>query len=98
MANTFKNTAHSAITAEQQVYLIPVGVGIVIGFHIANTGASDATINVTASGIKILDNVTLPVGATLSPIIGKLIIQFGESILVSSDISVDSHVSVMEIT
>ena len=98
MANTFKSAKQANVTAAHVLYSITGGVGVVIGFHLSNTGVVDATVNVTVGSVKLLHNVLLPIGSTLSPVFGKLVVEDGENITVASDVSMDAHVSLMEIT
>jgi len=74
---------------------------ILVGCNIANVGAGTATVNlyITTTGsadIYLLKAVKIPVGASIEAIQGKVILENGDVLKVSSDIAVDVWASVLD--
>ena len=73
---------------------------ILVGCNIANVGGATATVNVfIASGgqdYHLLKSAKIPVGSAIEVAQGKIILENGDALKVSSDIAVDAWVSVLD--
>ena len=71
---------------------------VIIGLNVANTSASaTATVAVKMAGIKLLDNVKIPVGGAIEVIQGKVVLESGDDIdVIPTDAGVDVVMSVLE--
>jgi len=102
MANTFKNFTNTSIgTSPVTVYTCPASTtAVVIGFNVSNTTGTSCNINLQAASAYLIKHAALPSGAGLSPLDGKIVLEAGDTIVVTSSIisSVDARVSVMEMT
>ena len=102
MANSFKNyTVGSIGTSGQNVYTVPSGTtGIMIGCNVANVTSSSITVDATVNGVHIVKGATVPAGSALSILEGKIILETGNSVNVTSstDNSADVILSVLEQT
>ena len=105
MANTFKSYLTSGVTTQTTIHTAPVGTQTaVIGLSLSNTGTNVAVVTITltrgATVVSIVTSATIPVGDTLVLYGGdqKLALQAGDLIKLTSNISVDSIVSVLEIS
>jgi len=99
MANTFTRYTGSGITTATTV-LTATTTTTVIGLSIANTGASDASVDVQLNGTYLIKGADVPVGSAVVVIGGdqKLVMIDTDTIVVTSTISVDAVISVLEIT
>lgn len=105
MANAFKNYIAASVTTQTSVYTTPSATQTtVIGLSLANTTAGTATadVQVTSGGttIYIVKGAPIPVGSSLVPIGGdqKLVLEAADILKVTSDVTVDVSVSVLEIS
>ncbi len=107
MANTFKRQTGNAIgTSLTTVYTVPASTTtVMIGGVLSNTtGANTSTTLVTNDGTNDINltgvDTVVPAGAALSFIDGKIVLQAGDTIQVSSTVAgaLDVHLSIMEIT
>lgn len=101
MANNFKRYTSASVTTEATVHTAPVSTETtVIGLSLANTGASAATASVKLGTIYVIKDAPIPVGGALVVVGGdqKLVMNAGDLLKVSSDITVDVITSVLEIT
>src|SRR6056300_40096 len=100
MANTFKNYTSSALgTSPATTYTVPAATtAVTIGLNIANTSSGIITIDVQAAGVYVVKDAPIPAGSALSVLDGKIILETGETIIVTSDTasSADAIVSVLE--
>jgi len=100
MANTFKNyTSASVGTGGTTVYTVPAATtAVVIGCNLANTTASSIAVDVQLGTTYIVKGAPIPAGSALSVLDGKIILETGETIVVTSDTatSTDVILSVLE--
>jgi len=107
MANTFlRHTSNAVGTTPAVVYTVGSGVtaSVVIGGVLSNTTTGTVKVEVTVtSGSTVInltgENTVIPAASALSFVDGKIVLQTGDIIKVTSDTatSVDVHLSVMEI-
>lgn len=95
--NTFRLIPKSLNGGENTIYTSPVDVStIVLSLHIANTSASDqyATVRLVSGSItaSILNQAVIPARETLNPFSGRVVLETGNSIIVSA-----SNSSVMQV-
>lgn len=102
MANTFKNyTSASVGTSPVTVYTVPASTtSVTIGLTIANTTASQITVDVQCAGVYVVKDAPIPAGAALSVLDGKIILETTDTVVVTSDTatSADVILSVLEQT
>ena len=102
MANTFKNASNVNVgTAPLTIYTVPASTtAVIIGCNLANRTASQIKVDVQAAGVYIIKGVTIPSGAALSVLDGKIILETTKTIRVTSDTasSCDVIVSILEQT
>jgi len=101
MANTFKNYTSTAATGGTTVYTVPNStVAVAIGINLSNTTTSAKTASVQVGSVYLIKNVSLPAGASLSVLDGKLILEAADTLVVtaSANSSVDVILSVLEQT
>ena len=105
MANAFKNYIAASVTTQTSVYTVPSATqSTIIGLSLANTTAGTATVNIqiTSGGttIYLVKGAPIPVGSSLVPIGGdqKLVLEAADILKVTSDVTVDVAVSVLEIS
>lgn len=102
MANTFKNYTDSAAgTTPSTVYTVPASTtSVVIGVNLANVHTSQIYVDVQMAGVYIVKQIPIPAGASLSILDGKIILETGDTAVVTSDTasSVDTIISVLEQT
>ena len=100
MANTFKNYTGSNIgTPNTTVYTVPAATtSVVIGINLANIHTSQINVDVQLAGVHLIKNIPIPAGSSLSPLDGKIILEAGDLVIVSSSAvaSMDVIVSVLE--
>ena len=102
MANTFKNyTAKNVGAAKTTAYTVPVDTtSVVTGINVANTAEEQILVDIEIAGVYLVKGAPIPVGSSLSPLDGKIIIETGDTIIVKSDqgASCDVLISVLEQT
>ena len=106
MANTFKSYYNKSVgTSAATIYSCPSSTQTtVIGLSVANTTTSpitcDAYITRSAVDYYLIDNGTVPVGASLVIVGGdqKVVLQANDSISIAATANVDSWISVLEIS
>jgi len=107
MANTFKRMTGNAVGSSlTTVYTVPASTTtVMIGGVLSNTDVANSNINVVTNDGTSDINLTgvdtvVPAGSALSFIDGKIVLQAGDTIKVSSSVSgaIDVHLSIMEIT
>jgi len=107
MANTFlRHTSNAVGTTPAVVYTVGAGKrAVIIGGVLSNTTTGTVKVEVTAtSGSTVInltgENTVIPAASALSFVDGKIVVETGDIIKVTSDTatSVDVHLSVMEIT
>lgn len=102
MANTFKNyTAAGIGTSAATIYTTPASTtSVTIGCNLANVTASTIVVDVQCAGVYLVKDVSIPSGASLSVLDGKLILEAGDTVVVTSDTvsSCDVILSVLEQT
>jgi len=100
MANTFKNyTSASVGTSATTVYTVPASTtAVTIGLTVANTTASQITVDVQAAGVYVVKGAPIPAGSGLSVLDGKIILETTDTVVVTSDTasSADVILSVLE--
>ena len=105
MANTFKSYLTANVTTESNIHVAPSSTQTtVIGLSLANIGVGLATVSVTltrsSTVVNIVKNAQIPVGDTLILYGGdqKLVMEQNDVLKLTSDIAIDSIVSVLEIS
>ena len=99
MANVFKRITNTATTIDTSFYITPPGTtSIIIGFTASNKNASQGDITVRINSIFLVKDVPIPSGSTLSLLDGKMVLEEGDTLYVSSSSndSVDLILSAME--
>ena len=100
MANVFKNyTSASVGTSPATVYTVPgATVAVTIGLTIANTTASQITVDVQCAGVYVVKGAPIPAGSALSVLDGKIILEAADTVVVTSSAatSADVILSVLE--
>lgn len=100
MANTFKNYTSSSVgTSPVTTYTVPSAtVAVTIGLTIANTTASQITVDVQCAGVYVVKGAPIPAGSGLSVLDGKIILEATDTVVVTSDTatSADVILSVLE--
>lgn len=100
MANVFKNyTSASVGTSPVTTYTVPSAtVAVTIGLTIANTTASQITVDVQCAGVYVVKGAPIPAGSGLSVLDGKIILEATDTVVVTSDTatSADVILSVLE--
>ena len=98
--NVFKNyTSASVGTSPVTTYTVPSAtVAVTIGLTIANTTASQITVNVQAAGVYVVKGAPIPAGSALSVLDGKIILEAADTVVVTSSAatSADIILSVLE--
>lgn len=102
MANTFKNYTSSGVgSVDTTVYTVPASTtSVVTGINVANVVEEQILVDIQIGGVYLIKNAPLPVGSSLSPLDGKIIIETTDTIVVKSDqaASADVLISVLEQT
>jgi hypothetical protein len=111
MANTFKMKTKTGVTTQATVFTVPAATtGIVIGCMLANVHASSSakvdveittasTTGENADNPKIVYQVPIPSGSSLEVLTGgKVVLETGDIFKVTSDVTIDVALSVLEIT
>ena len=105
MANTFKSYPSSGVTTETTVYTGPSATQTtIIGMTVANTTSSNITCSVKlddgTTPVFLIKDATILPGGALVPIGGdqKVVIEAGDTLKVSASGSVDTLVSVLEVS
>jgi len=100
MANTFKNYTSSSVgTSPATVYTVPaLTTSVTIGLTIANTTASQITVDVQAASVYVVKGAPIPAGSALSVLDGKIILEAADTVVVTSSAatSADVILSVLE--
>jgi len=100
MANTFKRYTSTSIgTGATTVYTVPSATtAIVLGFNLSNRVTSSVTADCQVAGVYIVKGVPLPANSGLSVLDGKIILESGDTVVVTGNTasSVDVILSVME--
>jgi len=100
MANTFKNYVSSSVgTSPVTVYTVPASTtAVTIGLSVANTSASQITVDVQAAGVYVVKGAPIPAGSGLSVLDGKIILETTDTVVVTSSAatSADVILSVLE--
>jgi len=98
--NIFKNyTSASVGTSPVTTYTVPSAtVAVTIGLTIANTTASQITVDVQAAGVYVVKGAPIPSGSALSVLDGKIILEAADTVVVTSSAatSADVILSVLE--
>ena len=105
MANAFKNYIAASVTTQTSVYTTPSATQTtVIGLNVANTSASAASVDIQvtsgATTVYLLKGAPIPVGGALVAVGGdqKLVLEAADVLKVTSTVTVDVTVSVLEIS
>jgi|Laugresbdmm110sn_1035088.scaffolds.fasta_scaffold35831_2 hypothetical protein len=105
MANAFKNYIAASVTTQTSVYTTPSATQTtVIGLNVANTDTSAASVDIQvtsgATTVYILKGAPVPVGGALVAVGGdqKLVLEAADVLKVTSTVTVDVAVSVLEIS
>lgn len=100
MSNTFKNYTSSSVgTSPVTTYTVPSSTtSVMIGCNLANTTASQITVDVQVAGVYLVKGAPIPAGSGLSVLDGKIILETTDTVVVTSDTasSADVIVSVLE--
>lgn len=101
MANTFKSYQSTGITTQTTVFTGPANTQTtIIGLSVANTSASNVTIDVLLNTAYMIKGATVPVNNSMVIIGGdqKVVIETGDTVKVSSSGTVDVIFSTLEIS
>ena len=101
MASTFKSEQQTGITGNTTIYTCPADTqAIIIGFHIANTGSENITVDIFRDLGTLGHDIPIPYGSTLIPFEGKMVLETGESIGITPSIDgvTDATMSILELT
>ena len=73
-------------------------VAVTIGLNVANTSASQITVDVQAAGVYVVKGAPIPAGSALSVLDGKIILEAADTVVVTSSAatSADVILSVLE--
>ena len=99
MANVFKNYTGEASTTGAVVYTVPTATtAILLGLNLANKTGASTNVDVQLGTAYLIKNAPIPSGSALSVVDGKIIVEAGEAITVTSSTaaSIDAVLSVME--
>jgi len=100
MANTFLNhTASGVGTSGTTVYTVPASTtAIVIGLNAANVETSQIAFDAELAGTFLVKGAPIPANSALSLLDGKIILEAGDTVVVTSDTaaSADVILSVLE--
>ena len=80
-------------------YTVPSAtVAVTIGLTIANTTASQITVDVQCAGVYVVKGAPIPAGSALSVLDGKIILEAADTVVVTSSAatSADVILSVLE--
>ena len=100
MAATFKSITATSMSGATTVYTGPASTQtVVIGFQVSNKHTAAITITATSAGSTLCKDIKIPVGSSFSPIIGKLVVEATEKIIVTPSINSvsDTTLSILEI-
>ena len=94
----FKSAQITNVTGTQTLITATVPT-IIIGFHIANTSASNITVDIHRDLGLLGKDIPIPTGSTLIPFEGKMVLEVGEAIGLtpSIDASCDATISYLEL-
>lgn len=105
MANTFKSYLTAGVTTQTTVHTAPVNTQTaVIGLSISNISTGAASISATltrgATVVYVIKDAPVPAGDSLILYGGdqKLVMQAGDLLKVTSSVTVDVIVSVLEVS
>ena len=101
MANQFKKVTLAVTDTSGTLYTVPAATTtIVIGFMISNLGDVPIEVDVEVGGIVYGHKLPIPVGASISALDGKLVLETTETVDVTSNVanSANAFLSIMEIT
>ena len=100
MANTFKNYVSTSVgTSATTVYTVPTGTtAVIIGCNVANSTTAAIYVDAQLGSTYIVKGAPVPSGSALSMLDGKIIMEAGETFVVTSDTatSADIILSVLE--
>jgi hypothetical protein len=89
--NTFKTTTANVTTSSTTVYTTPAGVTtVVLMAQVSNIHPTDS-VTISASHVRgsnstsIIKNTIVPINDAASLLVGKLILQTGDSFVISAD-------------
>ena len=104
MANTFKSYLTAGVTTQTTVHTAPVATQTtVIGLSLANVGVGTASVSATltrgSTVVYVIKDAAVPGGDSLILYGGdqKLVMQAGDLLKVTSSVSTDVIVSVLEV-
>jgi hypothetical protein len=95
----FKNVMGATTNTGALMYTVPAGnVGILIGLNLANKTTERESVSVDINGVFLAKDIPLPAGSSVSLLDGKVVLEAGNSLTVSStaDNAVDVIISLME--
>ena len=102
MANAFKNyTATDVGIVGTLAYTVPADTtAVMIGCNLANTTSDAIVVDVECANAYLVKSVSIPTGSALSVLDGKVILEAGDTVVVTSDnaTSCDVILSVLEQT
>jgi hypothetical protein len=102
MANTFLNhTASGVGTSGTTVYTVPASTtAVVIGLNAANVETSQIAVDAELASTFLVKGAPIPANSALSLLDGKIILEAGDTVVVTSDTaaSADVILSVLEQT
>lgn len=96
----FNNYTSSAVgTSSVTVHTVASGKeAVVIGLNLANIVGTQIAVTVVVAGVHLIKGVPIPANSSLSALDGKIILEVGETCVVTSDTasSCDVLLSVLE--
>ena len=100
MPNTLTNYTSANIgTSPATLYTVPASTtGTIVGLQVANTTASQITVDVQVAGVYLVKGAPVAANSALSLLDGKLVVKTTETVVITSDTatSVDAILSVLE--
>jgi len=104
MANTFKSSGLSNISANTALYTVPsatqtTAIGLVVANKTQGTVTANVQINRAANTYYIIQNAPILTGSSLVVIGGdqKVVLQAGDLVSIGASANVDAFISVLEI-
>lgn len=83
----FNNQTSAAVgTSEVTVYTVPSGKeDVLVGVNLANLVTSQIAVTVKVAGVHLIKGVPIPANTAFSPLDGKIVLEAGDTVKVTSD-------------
>ena len=105
MANTFKSSGLSNISANSTIYTVPAAtqttaIGLVVANKTQGTVTANVVVGRSGNNYYIVQQAPIVTGSSLVAIGGdqKVVLQAGDNVYISASANVDSWISVLEIS